>query len=81
MAIGIDKYGHTVLLEKLETLIEKDGDPKQWCERKRELAAAYQRISKLVEEVEQSALHYKKLNGQIRPEVSEGLRRLKKTEK
>ena len=81
MAIGIDKYGHAVLLAKLETLIDKDGNPQEWRRRKQKLAAAYQRIGELIEQVEESALDYKKLNAEIRSDVSEGLRKLKKSEK
>lgn len=81
MAIGIDKYGHTVLLEKLETLIKKDKDTSHWHDRKQELTTTYQRISDLVHEIEQHASDYKQLRAEIVPEVSEGMRRLRKTEK
>lgn len=81
MAIGIDKYAYRTLRDRLGQLIEVDKDSEKWLERERELAAAYKRIGELIEEVEQSALHYKKLNAEIRSEVSEGLRKLKKSAK
>lgn len=80
MAVLINKNEHITLLTRLDTLIKKDKDTSHWHDRKQELTTTYQRISDLVREIEQHASDYKQLRAEIVPEVSEGMRRLRKTE-
>ncbi|MGM1428337.1 hypothetical protein ACS126_03710 [Sphingobacterium lactis] len=81
MAVSIDKKEHVLLMARLEMLIEKAPDPEQWQEQKEELLTAYVLMHRLLEEIEQSASYYRKLNAKIRPKVAEELRRMKKAEK